>query len=74
MEHKPESIRQKNKRIVDFNSKVPIGTPVIVTKDNGEEIKTTTRSDAQLLGGHTPVVFLDRMSGCYALNRVRVVE
>jgi len=54
-----------------------VGTDVIVTKDDGTEIKTKTRSAAYMLGasgdypGHTAVIQLEGISGCYALDRVR---
>jgi len=44
------------------------------------EVKTKTRSLAYMLGasgdyiGHTAVIQLDGISGCYALERVREVE
>ena len=57
--------------IIDaWNSENPPGTAVIVIKDDGTHIHTKTTSQAELLGGHTPVVWLDGISGCYSLNRV----
>jgi hypothetical protein len=50
---------------------VPAGTDVVVRKDNGEELRTKTRSSAQMLGGHTPVIWVEGITGCYALDRVR---
>ncbi|WP_217446575.1 hypothetical protein [Myxococcus sp. CA040A] len=50
--------------------KHPIGTPVVVKRDNGQELTTKTRSGAELLGGHSAVIWLDGISGCYALERV----
>jgi hypothetical protein len=55
-----------------FNSVTPIGTEVIQVLDDGTERRTTTRSEAWMLGGHTPVVMLTGVSGCYALNRVKI--
>lgn len=49
----------------------PDGTPVVVTKDRGEQVATKTRSGPWLLGGHTAVIQLEGISGCYALERVR---
>lgn len=63
--------KTKNDLIIEnFNLKYPVGTDVTVKKDNGEIIHTKTRSEADLLGGHTPVIWLDGISGCYALSRV----
>ncbi|MDE2022346.1 MAG: hypothetical protein KGI71_05560 [Patescibacteria group bacterium] len=48
----------------------PIGTEVIVTLDNGREIRTKTRSGAAIVGGER-VIWLEGISGCYLLSRVR---
>lgn len=55
-----------------WNAKNPPGTPVVVTKDDGTNYSTKTRSYAELLGGHTPVVWLAGRSGCVGLDRVAV--
>jgi hypothetical protein len=52
-----------------WNSRHPIGTAVDVRKDNDEVVRPKTRSEAQLLGGRTAVVFLEGISGCYMLTR-----
>lgn len=54
-----------------WNSAHPVGTAVIVTRDMGEEQPTKTRSTAYVLSGHTAVIFVDGISGCYLLERVR---
>lgn len=57
---------------------VPEGTPVIVTKDDGSELKTRTRSIPWMLGassrdsGHTAVIMVEGISGGYGLWRVRL--
>lgn len=60
-----------NQKLVDA-WKAPDKTPVIVTKDDGTEVETTTRGGAFMLGGHTAVIFVDGIAGCYSLERVRV--
>lgn len=57
----------------DWNAAHEPGIGVIVTDDIGNESRTKTRSCAELLGGHTPVVWLAGRSGCYALDRVRAI-
>lgn len=64
----------EQKRLIDRWKDVPIGTEVIVRKDSGDEVRTRTQSEAQLLGGHTAVIWLEGISGCYSLERVRRVE
>ena len=53
-----------------FNEKHPVGSSVTVVKDLGEEVDTTVKYPAQILSGHTPVVWLKGISGCYRLDRV----
>jgi hypothetical protein len=73
--------RQTNqlKLVAQWNALFPVGTPVTVEMDSQETRITTTRSPAQMLGaepsrndpGHTAVIWLDGIEGCYALSRVR---
>ncbi len=62
-----------NISVEEFNEWYPIGTPVILTKDNGEEIPTNTRSMAWDLCG-TPAVMVSGISGGYDLGRIKVLE
>jgi hypothetical protein len=61
------------------NWKHPIGTSVTITR-NGKELQTKTASDPWMLGsssshvGHTAVIMLDDVSGCWALSDVRVAQ
>jgi hypothetical protein len=59
-------------RVLEWNNRVTVGAEVIVRKDDGTEVPTTTASAAFMLGGHTACIMLDGISGCYALDRVRV--
>ncbi len=54
---------------VDRARRWPIGQPVTVTKDDGLEVATHTRSAPWQLGG-TWVILVDRIAGAYALARV----
>jgi len=53
-----------------FNEKNPIGSKVTVIKDFGEKVETKVKYPAQILSGHTAVVWLEGISGCYDLSRV----
>lgn len=53
-----------------FNERNPVGSSVTVVKDLGEKVETEVKYPAQILSGHTPVVWLKGISGCYALDRV----
>ena len=59
--------------IVDaWNDAHDPGVDVIWRDDFGDEHHAKTRSYAEMMGGHTPVVWLTGRSGCYALGRVRI--
>lgn len=38
--------------------------------DDGSDVPSKTRSPAEVLGGHSAVVWLEGTSGCYLLDRV----
>jgi hypothetical protein len=57
-----------------WNAANPVGVPVALEKDNGETQLTVTRSAAQVLSGHSAVIWLDGVSGCYLLDRVTPLE
>lgn len=48
----------------------PIGTEVVVRRDSGDVLVTRTCSVPWLLGGHSWVVLLEGISGCYSVARV----
>lgn len=53
---------------------VPVGSPVIYWpgERSGEGHRSATRSEAWLLGGHTPVVMVEGYAGGIALSHVMV--
>ncbi len=62
---------KKELEVENFNLKTPVGSKVFVTYDDGSKVETETTSKAYLLGGHTPVIHLQDVTGCYLLNRVK---
>jgi hypothetical protein len=66
---KPKRLTQKD--CDRWNAHHPVGTQVDVRLDNGLTARTTTKSRAEMLSGHTAVIWLDGISGCYMLDRVR---
>lgn len=63
---------EKNQAIIDkFNTECPVGTPVIVEKDDGSTVETTVKYQATVLGGHTPVGWFNAISGAYDLSRAK---
>lgn len=66
--------RQK-KMVADWNAAHPLpGAAVEVRLDSGEVRRTVTESEAQMLSGHTAVIWLEGISGAYALDRVTAIE
>jgi len=54
-----------------FNAANPVGTRVMLKKDFvPEPVETTTRSEAQILSGHSAVIWLTGVTGCYHLDCV----
>jgi hypothetical protein len=51
---------------------VPMGTEVLVTKDDGLEYPTRTRSAPWTVADRTPLILLEGITGGYALSRVRL--
>ncbi len=55
-----------------FNEMHAIGADVFVQLDGKDEpFLTKTRSAAEILSGHSAVVWLENVRGCYSLDRVR---
>ena len=64
------SLEVMESKVAAFNKRNPVGTSVTVIKDLGEQVETKVKYPAQVLSGHTPVVWVDGISGCYLLDRV----
>ncbi len=65
-----ESTEIMASKVKVFNRKHPPGSLVTVTKDFGELFETEVKFPAEILSGHTAVVWLAGISGCYLLDRV----
>ena len=65
-----ESKEVMQSKIEEFNKKHPVGSRVTLIKDKGEKFRTTIKYCAEVLSGHTAVIWLNGISGCYDLNRV----
>lgn len=73
---KREEAKQKRLQAVcdKFNAENPVGTNVLLQKDGqAEPFPTKTRSMAQVMCGHSAVIWLENVSGCYLLDRVKPV-
>lgn len=69
---RPPSPASRQRAVDDFNRQHAIGAPFWahrgVRGDN--PIAVTLKAPAELLGGHTPVAWLDGTSGCIALTHL----
>jgi hypothetical protein len=68
------SRQMQEQQVADWNARYPVGTPVIVHKDDGTFTESVTRSQAEVLSGHTAVIWIKNLSGCYLLSRVKAKE
>ena len=66
----PKSVQKK---VDKWNAKYQVGQAVDLQKDGGEIVRTKTRSAAEVLGGHTAVIWLEGVTGCYMLDRAKAV-
>lgn len=66
-----EIIEAEKADVENWNAKYPVGTEVRVMRDRGGPVVTKTCSEAWMLSGHTAVVMLDGISGCYCLDRCK---
>ena len=71
---KRPNLKALQKQVDEFNSRYPIGCTVTVRKDNGQGISTVTRSAAEVLSGHSAVIWLEGIGGCYLLDRVTPIK
>ncbi|MFD1546953.1 hypothetical protein [Nonomuraea guangzhouensis] len=62
--------------VAGWNATVPVGTPVRYWTGwrEGDGKTSRTRTAAQLLGGHTAVVWVEGEVSCIALSHVAVLE
>jgi hypothetical protein len=66
--------RKRLQKIVDdWNARHPVGEAVNLLKDDGRTLLTETRSRAEVLEGHSAVIWLKGVVGCYLLERVTPV-
>jgi len=68
------TLRAASELVDRWRLQVPIGTQVIVTKDDGSRVPTKTRSAAQLSASNDAVIFLEGIAGYYALERVELAR
>ena len=72
MEH-ARRIQEQCQMVRNFNQCCPTGQKVKITNDDKSTFEAKTRTPAQLLSGHTAVVWLEDVAGCYALTRIETI-
>lgn len=60
----------KEQQVEAWNIEHPVGSNVTVMRDNGDALQTKVTHEAVLLGGHSPVAWVDGISGCYSIDRI----
>ncbi len=69
----PSYMEQEELLVRKWNRSHRVGTPVIVHRDNGEDFKTKTRTRAQLLSGHSAVVWVEGLASCYSAHKIEPI-
>ena len=69
---RPPSFAQRVKEVEKFNARYSVGDALWAYRGIVREnpIAVTLRAPAELLGGHTPVAWVDGTSGCIALTHL----
>ena len=55
-----------------FNRLYPVGTPIILINDFGEETIRKVESKAWVIGDHSVIALFEGITGGYNINRVKV--
>ena len=72
MIYKKPDIKALQAQCDTFNAAHPVGTAVTVQLDGQDEpFATKTRSAAEVLSGHSAVIWLENVRGCYLLDCVK---
>lgn len=71
---KRSSPAKEQAKVDAWNAANKSGADVAYRRDNGKAILTKTRTEAQVLSGHTAVIWLEGISGCVDLMRVNAIE
>jgi hypothetical protein len=68
--------READRAVSQFNVKNPVGTQVRYWTGfrEGDGIVSKTKTAAQVLGGHTAVVWVEGEASCISLSHIQPVE
>jgi len=74
---RPKTLKQLEAECAAWNAEHAIGTVVDYQEVRGRSettLRTKTRSEAQVLSGHSAVVWLENKSGCVMLSHCTPVD
>lgn len=68
--------KEQKEEVDVFNERFPVGTPVRYWPGarHGKGCESKTRTKAQLLGGHTSVVWVEGFPACLALSHIETLN
>jgi hypothetical protein len=66
-----DRMKKLQAKVDDWNKDHKVGTRVEYRKDDHSILRTVTRSRAEVLSGHTAVIWLEGVTGCVDLDHVR---
>lgn len=70
MSRRPATREDLEHQVDSFNMRYSVGQKVTIRLDDGSVKVTRTRSRAEILSGHSAVIWLNDVRGCYLLDRV----
>ncbi len=65
-----KELTEADKALMKLWETFPVGTDVIVTKEDGEKVETETRSKPRVLDSGEMVMMVDGYLGCCPLHRI----
>lgn len=65
-----KQMQKMEKMVSKFNSTFKVGDKIKYKDDFDNIIEDTVRAEAEILSGHTPIMWLTNHRSCYLLERV----
>ena len=66
--------KAQQRKVDDWNERYQVGQAVNMRLDDGGTVQTKTSGPAEMLCGHSAVIWLEGVTGCFLLSRVTAVE
>lgn len=64
------SLAELERRCRNWNNAHAVGAAVELVRGSGTHLLTQTGSEAYVMSGHSAVIFLEGVAGCYDLSHV----